>query len=218
MRRLRWPRPDPRLVVGILLVVGSLLGGVRLFAAADHTVGVMAAERDLPAGHVVGRSDLAVTRIHADRDVLAALVTEARAATAVGRTLAGPVRRHTLLSASLLGRVPQSGSEITVPVAPEHALGGTLRTGDRVDLLGSFAKGTDAARTLAVAQRVEVVDVVRGDGLFGGERAGLSAITVRVPADDAVFVAFALRNGEVDVARSPSATSVRGRFELADLP
>ena len=46
----------------------------------------------------------------------------------------------------------------TVPIAPEHALGGALEPGDRVDVLGSFDKGTEAAKTLTVAAGAQVVD------------------------------------------------------------
>ena len=41
---------NPRLLLGLVLVAGSVVLGARLLAAADDTVGVWAVARDLPAG------------------------------------------------------------------------------------------------------------------------------------------------------------------------
>ena len=48
LRRARWL--DPRLVTGILLVLGSVVVGTRVIAAADHTVPVLVATTDLAPG------------------------------------------------------------------------------------------------------------------------------------------------------------------------
>ena len=55
-RRAGWR--NPRLLLGVVLVAGSVLLGARLLAAADDTVGVWALSRDLPAGATVGKGDL----------------------------------------------------------------------------------------------------------------------------------------------------------------
>ena len=47
-RRPGWR--NPRLLLGLVLVAGSVVLGARLLAAADDTVGVWAVARDLPAG------------------------------------------------------------------------------------------------------------------------------------------------------------------------
>ena len=78
-----------------------------------------------------------------------------------------PLAEGDLVPGATLGRVARAGREITVPIAPEHALGGALEPGDRVDVLGSFDKGTESAKTLTVAAGAQVVDVVHADGLFG---------------------------------------------------
>lgn len=216
-RAWRLPRLDARVTIGLVLIAVSVLGGLRLLAAADHTVAVWAASRDLPAEHVLGPDDVRVARVHASPEVLGRLVRSE--SSLAGRVLRFPVERGGLLAASSLGRNPRSGREITVPVAPEHALGGAVHRGDRVDLLASFGKGTDDARTLTVAQNAEVVDVVRGSGLFGQHEGTLSALTLSVPADDTVFVAFAARNGELDVVRATGRVpSSRTRFDRSELP
>ncbi len=52
-RPLRLPKVDTRLVVGLLLVALSVLGGLRLAASSERTVAVYTAARDLPADHVL---------------------------------------------------------------------------------------------------------------------------------------------------------------------
>lgn len=217
--RARWlPRVDTRLVVGLALVALSVLGGLRLSAAAEHTVAVYAVARDLPAGHVLNGGDLRRTPVHAAPDVLARLV-RADAGPPRGRVLRLPLAAGALLSSGDFGTRAVPGREITIPVTPDHALGGALRTGDRVDVLGSFGKGTDAAKTLTVAEDAQVVEVVRADGLFGQREGALSALTLAVAPDDAVFLAFALRNGELDVIRAVQGhDAARARFDLAELP
>jgi Flp pilus assembly protein CpaB len=218
-RTLRLPKVDTRLVVGLLLVALSILGGLRLAATSDRTVPVYVAARDLPADHVLTAADFRVARIHASDEVVGSLVKADRAAPPVHRVLRFPLPEGALVATSTLGGVASTGREITIPIGSDHALGGALQVGDRVDILASFDKGTDAAKTLTVAARASVVDVVHADGLFGQHEGELSAITVSVAPDDVVFVAFAVRNGELDVVRASSAQhDVRSRFDKSELP
>jgi hypothetical protein len=106
-----------------------------------------------------------------------------------------------------------------VPVAPEHALGGNVRLGDRVDVLGSFTKSTTNARTLTVVHDAEVVEIVRSAGLFGAREGELTALTLSVPPDDAVFLAFAIRNADLDIVRTTGAPGEgRDTFDGTQLP
>ncbi len=216
-RRVR--RVDGRLVLGLVLVAVSVLGGLTLFAAADHTVAVLAAARDLPAGHVVERGDLRVTRVRTDGNVLASLVRGDRADALVGRVLVEPVARDALVPSASVGHGPVDGREMTVPITPEHALGGAVRVGDRVDVLATFAKGGKDARTLTVVHGAQVVDTVHTKGILGDHAGDLSAVTLSVSSDDAVYLAFARPTPEVDVVRA-GADSSGGRtsFQYSDLP
>ncbi len=215
---IRLPKIDTRLVVGLLLVALSVLGGLRLAATSDDTVAVLVATRDLPANHTLTSSDLGTAQIHASDAVLGGLL-RAGAARPVGRVLRFPLVEGGLLGAGTLGAVASDGREITVPIGSDHALGGALEPGDRVDILGSFDKGTEIAKTLTVAAGARVVEVVHADGLFGQREGDLTALTVSVPPNDVVFVAFAVRNGEVDVVRAGGSTrGVRTRFDVSELP
>jgi Flp pilus assembly protein CpaB len=214
------PRIDTRLVVGLLLVALSVLGGLQLASTADDTVAVYVATRDLPADHVLTRDDVRITRIGASESVLDGLVP-ARRPPPTGHALRVPVAEGGLLADANVGaaRAVAAGREISVPIAADHALGGALAPGDRVDVLGSFDKGTELAKTLTVAKDAQVVDVVTSDGLFGQREGELSAITLSVKPNDVVLVAFALRNGEVDVVRAARpGTSARSRFDVSGLP
>jgi Flp pilus assembly protein CpaB len=215
-RRLR---VDTRLVVGLALVLVAVVGGLRLAAAADDTVAVLAAARDLPANHVLQASDLRVARVRASGGVLDGLVRATDLVDARGRVLLYPLRADGLLTSAGLVAAPSEGREITVPVTPEHALGGRIQPGDRVDVLGSFDEAGRTARTLTVARGAEVVELVRAEGLFGQREGELSALTLSVTADDAVPLAFAIRNAELDIVRTSGAERTgRSSFDATELP
>lgn len=220
VRRLtrRLPRVDARLVVGLLLVAAAVLGGLRLAASADRTTAVHTAARDLPAGHVLTATDLSTTRINAAPAVVDRLLEPGDLAS-TGRVLRFPLRRGELVAGTALGSSAPRGREITIPVGPDHALGGALEPGDRVDVLASFDKGTEAAKTLTVAAGAHVVDVIHEDGLFGQREGELAGLTLAVPRQDVVLVAFAVRNGEIDIIRADGRDGRgRARFDASDLP
>jgi Flp pilus assembly protein CpaB len=216
---IRVPRIDTRLVVGLLLVALSVIGGLRLAATADKSVAVYTAARDLPADHVLTAGDLRTTHIQASDDVLARLLPASGIRSPIDRVLRFPISEGGLVAASTLGGVARPGREITIPIGPEHALGGVLETGDRVDVLASFDKGTEDAKTLTVAAGARVVDVVHAEGAFNQREGDLSALTLSVKPDDVVFVAFAVRNGELDIVRAGASTSRgKSRFDVSQLP
>jgi Flp pilus assembly protein CpaB len=215
---LRLPKLDTRLVVGLLLVAVSVAAGLRLSDRPDHAVAVLAARQALPAGHVLTADDLIPTRVDSAPAALRAFVA-ATAPSPRGRVLREPVATGALLPRRALGAEAPRGREVTVPITPEHALGGALVAGDRVDVLSTFDKGTELARTITVARRARVVDVVRSEGLFGQREGALTALTLAVDPDDAVYVVFAARNGELDVVRAAVAgDGSRGRFDFTELP
>src|SRR3954452_16457484 len=99
---LRLPKVDTRLVVGLLLVALSVLGGLRLASSADDTVAVYAATRDLPADHELPGGDVRPPRVGAPAAVRAGLVP-ARHAPPIGRILRFPVSAGNLLAATNVG-------------------------------------------------------------------------------------------------------------------
>jgi pilus assembly protein CpaB len=197
----RLPRIDARVIGGVFLVGVSVLGGLRLTAEPAPGAEVWTATADLDAGHVLTRGDLRAAEVRADRSVMAGL-SEVGAGPPVGRVLRTPLRAGAPLSIDGLGGAVAPGRELTIPVEPDHALGGEIRSGDRIDVVATFDKGTDLARTQVIAREAIVVGVVYSDGLFGQRQGSLSALTLRVDPDDALALAFAVRNAEIDVLRA----------------
>lgn len=216
-RRAR--RHDHRLVIGVVLVVVSIAGGLALFSASDRTVAVVAAGRDLPAGHVLAAGDLHVARVRVDPGVLRTLVRGDAKQAMVGRVLLSPVAKDGLIAGSALGRERARERELTVPITSERALGGSLRVGDRVDVLATFAKGRKDARTLTVAHHAQVVESVHSKGILGERSGEVSALTLAVNADEAVYLTFASHTAELDVVRAQlAAAPLPNRFDYSDLP
>jgi hypothetical protein len=145
---------DLRLVLGVLLVLGSVLIGARVVTAADATVPVWAAAGDLAAGTVLGADDLTSVSVRLDDVAPAYLAAGTRPE---GRVLARAVRAGELLPRSALdevapqvelalpvqaGFVPPSlarGQLVDVYAVADPVAGATKVTGGDVDLVVSGA-------------------------------------------------------------------------------
>jgi hypothetical protein len=99
-RRVRPPRwLDLRLLLGVLLVLGSVLLGARVIGAADATVPVWAAAGDLAAGSRLSSGDLVAVDVRLDKTAGAYLATGSHPE---GRTLNRAVRAGELVPRSAL--------------------------------------------------------------------------------------------------------------------
>ena len=199
--RFRLPGLDTRVIGGVVLVAASVLGGLRIAGTAEPMSRVWVATAPLNEGHVLTAHDLEPAEVRGSAALVQSL-SRAGHARPIGRTLRLPLRSGAAVPIDALGAPPAAGREITIPATADHALGGAVRAGDRVDLLASFDKGTDAARTVTVTRGATVQGVVRADGLFGQHEGALTAITLRVDPDDAIAVAFASRNADIDIVRA----------------
>ena len=134
------------------------------------------AAADLDAGHVLTRGDLSEAEVRASRGRWSPGSSAPIAARPVGRVLRTPVRAGAAIpSTRSVARVP-AGRDVTIPVTPEHALGGAIRPGDRVDVYATFDKGTDVgADADGRARSATVRGVTRSDGLFGQQEGGVTA-------------------------------------------
>ncbi|MDP9389766.1 MAG: hypothetical protein M3Q48_18080 [Actinomycetota bacterium] len=93
---------------------------------------------------------------------------------------------------------------LSIPVAREHAAGGALRAGDRVDVI-DVVEGV--ARYVVTGAEVASVGPGRPErGLAAGSRE--FHVVVRVDAEEALAVAEALADGKLEVVRSTAATPV----------
>ena len=191
-----------------LLTSGALFAytaALRREARGGERTGVLVALRDLEPGARLTRADVGVRAIpsgfvHPDA------IPEAEAERAVGRAtsatiVAGqPLLWRDLRSAAvrrkpLADRVPNGLRALTLPVDVSSSLGGALREGDRVDLLGTFSRAGEADRTtVTLLQNVAVL--VAGDADSG---APVDHVTVALTLEEAELVTFALLRGQVQV-------------------
>lgn len=206
-RRLRRARlGDVRLWLGLALVVGSILAGVRIMSVDDDTVVVLRATRDLAAGSAP--DDLAPVRV-------------SRAAAGEGYLSqpppAGEVLRWPIAAGELVPRssiaaaAEQQVREVTIPVDPLHAPPG-LQAGDMVDVWTSPRENEHGAPRLVLGG-VTVTDVATEDMGIGGD----IGVVVAVPAESVSEVVLASRSGVIDLVAVPlrSQTASSGAVEAA---
>jgi Flp pilus assembly protein CpaB len=102
---------------------------------------------------------------------------------------------------------------LTIPVTPETATGGLIRPGDAVQVLLTANPGKADSQTTVILPRVTVYDagyeagstIVRTTGDRSSGQGPLARLTLLVTQDQAVRLAQAKWNGELDVALLPPA-------------
>ena len=182
LRRLLLARRRPLAALAAGLAV---LSGLQAAAPAPPaTRAVLTAARDLPAGAVLDRSDLAYARFAPD-SVPRGVVSGATGV--LGRTTAGPVRAGEpltdvrLVAGSLLDGYPGAvASPVRIGDAGAVAL---LRVGDRIDVIAADPRGREGARVVARAARV--IALPRETDAAPGSPGGLVVLAVddRTAAD-----------------------------------
>jgi len=196
-RRLLQPIP----LAGIALMLVGLLVVLGYSAAAARRTPVLVAAHNLPAGAVVRPSDLRSSRIGADGDVLAALVTASQEQTVVGRRLAVPLGAGEPLPRTALASSSASPAAFTLAVPAAHALGGQLQPGDHVSVLATFSSATGAATTEALARNLVVLAVGQPPSI-GDPNQSTIPVTVALP-DPRLSSRLALANStaKIDLLR-----------------
>jgi hypothetical protein len=143
-RRVRPPRwLDLRLVLGVLLVLGSVLLGARVVGAADTTVPVWAATGDLAAGTQLTAEDIVPVAVRLGDAAASYLSTGTRPE---GRTLSRAVRAGELLPRSALDE-PAELVQLALPVQSGYVPPGL----DRGRLVDVYAVADPAAGATGVA-------------------------------------------------------------------
>ena len=202
-RRPGWR--NPRLLLGLLLVAGSVVVGARLLASADDTVGVWAVSRDLPAGATVTEGDLERRQVRFPESTTADGYLSADAALPREATLNRPVSSGELLPRAAFAR--RSGPdlvEVPISVASDD-LPATVRQGSTVDVWVApkvSAVDSDRVRATQVLTDVVVVAVPRSADSLAPQ--ATRQVIVGVPTDRASTLSAALggiSDGRVVVVR-----------------
>ena len=232
-RALRQPRRiDYRAVLGMFLMLAAVGGNVAFWVVSSDSRSVLVASRDLPAGSVLTPADLNVARMRMDDTLYAAAVPVGEREAVIGRSLASPAYAHQVLArAQVSSRSPLAASQlaITIPISADTAAGGQVRAGDSVQVLVTVSKGRPESSTMVVLPRAAVHDVgwndrlsavnTSGSGSFGPTGAASrrspvgppTSLTLLVTQDEALAVAQARWNGELDVLLLPPEQSPPSR-------
>ena len=211
LARPRWL--DPRLVLGLLLVLLSVVIGARVFAAADERVRVWAVTHDLGADSRLADSDLTVRAVRLD-DVAGRYVGADQDLD--GRVLTRPLGRGELVPVAAVARAANEPQRRVVVEVDRLGAGG-LTKGRVVDVYAvrdpsSAAQGSggddaaDGAPTLVLSGVTVAEDVRAGDGAFAssGAKAGVPLLVDR---DEVAALIDAMAHGDVYVVQVPATGS-----------
>ena len=199
-RRLRTRVPGT-LVLG---VVAGLAATIIYLVGSAGPAGtrVAVAARDIAAGEAVSSADLRFVELSGSKSVVDGLVRQRDLSGLRGLLATRTIPAGALVARADLASPEGSGRQraMSIPVDAEHAVGGALRPGDRVDVIDGGATPEPAfvltdAEVLAVASPP-------GSGL-GGTRQ--YSITVTVDPRSATRVAAAIARGKVEVVRATGA-------------
>lgn len=198
--------PGGRAAVGGLLVTMSVLGtySAHRAAVAPPTTRYVVAARDLDPGHVITSSDLRFVAVDLPGTLgrSAAFTDPTRV---IGSATIGPVGKGELLQAlGLTAPHDRKGHRLSFPLEAAFALDGTLRPGDRVDVIATFGQGLDAV-TEVIARQAMVVSTSGNDAVLG--RSEQAVITLDLTTRrEAVTVAHAIRVGKVSLMRGEASS------------
>jgi hypothetical protein len=176
---------DLRLVLGVLLVLGSVLLGARVVGAADATVPVWAVAGDLAAGSELTADDLLAVEVRLDDAAEAYVSTGTDPA---GRTLGRAVRAGELLPRSAL-EAPRDLVHLALPVQAGYVPPDLVR-GQLVDVYavadpGAAARAAEADDVALVIGRAPVQAVPdRSEGVLSTATTTVQVV-VAVPAAEA---------------------------------
>ncbi|QOD93189.1 hypothetical protein [Chryseoglobus sp. 28M-23] len=190
------PRPrryrDPRLLIGLLLVAGSVLGVVGVVAAVDDGVEVYAAPRLLTVGEHVDASDLELRRVSLGPDSTTYL--RGGQLPEGGVIVSRSIGSGELVPLSAVGDV-RGASSTTIVVSLATDLGGTVRAGDLLDLWSAPAleAGRYGAPTV-LASGAQLVRSVAQEGIVSGAEA--ARVELLVPRREVARILHAVANGD----------------------
>jgi Flp pilus assembly protein CpaB len=193
----------------LVMLLAGLLGvalTLGLLNRADATQPVVVADRDLAPGETLESADLRTVELAAGTPLAAALA-QGVPADLEGHVVVHPIRAGEPLASGDVGEprsvdVPRT---MSFPVASARAVGGALRSGDRVDVIAADSR---AGGSWFAASGLEVL-AVESSGvspLQGGSDE--MTVTVAVDADAALGLAGALAVHEVTLVRSTGAPAL----------
>lgn len=201
--RLKKPSwKDPRLLLGILLVLASVAGVSALLASQDRTTQVLAASRDLPVGTALKAADFDVVQVSLgglEGTYVSARDPFPQDAVAGNLLRSGELLvKADLTEADKLDRKPL-GLDVQAP------LPSGIRAGDRVDVWASLPNGQNGySEPRRLLEAAEISELSVSDSVIGG--ADSTRLLVLVEDQDLPALLGALSNqAKIAVVPNPSA-------------
>lgn len=191
---------DVRLVVGILLVLGSVVLGAKVVAEADDSVPVWAARVDLAPGDSVDSDDLVARQVR-----MGDLSAYVGGDVPVGYVLTRPVGAGELLPRAAVALPEHAAAHrvVTLPVERHH-FPGTLAAGERVDVyVTPRGAGGEPAGSPEQVLAKALVDGVEAEGGRFGSATGAVGVALAVAPTDVPALVGAIQRGAIDLVRVP---------------
>lgn len=167
--RLKKPSwKDPRLLIGILLVLVSIAGVIALVGTADRTTQVYTAREDIAVGQVIAVADLSIVNVRLD-DVESGYVT-VEGGLAEGRVALQRVAKDQLVPKESLGKADALNRK-PVAISMEGELPAQAVGGARVDVwvaLPGSSTAFDEPQLLLPG--AEIAQVVSGSAGLGASK------------------------------------------------
>jgi Flp pilus assembly protein CpaB len=183
-----------------MLVAAVLAFATNLVVLRNHdqTRAVVIAAFDLPAGRQVEANQFRSVEVDVDDAVYATLIPWVQAGSLVGQVTA-----HAIAEGMLIGTTdfrspagPAGMRSMSIPIDSEHAVGGQLGSGDRIDLIMVGEEGPryvlESAEVLSTSSQGELGVLSTGDFF----------VVVAVDDQQALGVAEAIRDGRIEIVRS----------------
>lgn len=205
-RRLRKPGwKDPRLIVGILIVLASVAGTVALVSGLDETTPMYVAKNDIPMGEPLTADSLSIANVRLEKageNYLAA-----GAVPEPGTRANTLIRAGHLIPLGDLG-LPGAGDRRPVSIELPQSLPGAITTGARVDvwvaLRDKAANGYAVPTLMLPAAEVSARRALESG--FGGSQGEI--VELLVPDGQLASLLDAMANeARITVVFNPEATS-----------
>ncbi|MFZ4515230.1 MAG: RcpC/CpaB family pilus assembly protein [Acidimicrobiia bacterium] len=144
------------------MLIAGLLGAVLTLVAlraADTRVAVPVAATDLTAGTRIAATSFTVRNVRIDAALRDKLVRPQDLSALTDAVLLTPISAGAPIprTALVTGIAGDNRRAVSLPIAPERAVGGRLRAGDRVDVYTSGQRGA------LISNNVEVLEVIKTD-------------------------------------------------------
>jgi Flp pilus assembly protein CpaB len=202
-RRIPGRRLSATHVLIALVVILAFVFNFLVLADRSSTTMVAIADRPLVPGSNFDLDSVRLSPVDSDFEALGSLVTEAELAGLEGWVVVRPVPEGSTVDRTALVEPGSAGGlrSMSLAVPIEHAAGGTLTPGDRVDVI---SVEDEVAHFVSVD--LPVISVSESTGSIGAT--GSYYLVVAVEPADALELAEAVASGSVEVVRSTGASEL----------